>query len=164
MSPFLFAFVAIELLAVAWIDLKHKTISNRWHLVNFLLAIGLYLALPETYQLKWEVLLFPVAYVLVGFFLFLAGIMGAGDSKFLASLCLLLPLEFQLPFFEYLVGATLIIGGSFLLYRLFRDRERVRAYLWTRHWQGIKLIIKSEFSYAPVILLAWVFLGVKQWT
>lgn len=164
MGPLLYGFIAFQLLIVALIDFKSKKISNYWHLLNFLLGVALYIFMPETFQLKWEILLFPVGFILFGFLLFLAGIMGAGDSKYLASLCLVIPLEYHLPFLEMLLVCTIVVGAILLLYRVFRDFRKLQAYAWSRYWQGIKDVIKSEFSYAPVIFLAWVFLGVRQWT
>ncbi|HXH73377.1 MAG TPA: prepilin peptidase [Bacteriovoracaceae bacterium] len=158
---FLYSFIAIQLFIVAWIDLKTKVISNYWHLLNLLVAIVIYVVQPDTF--KWEVFLFPLGYVLTGFMLFLAGIMGAGDSKYLASLCLVIPLEFHLPFFEALLLTTMMVGALLLSSRIVKNFQKLRAYAWTRYWQGIKDVIKSEFSYAPVIFLAWIYLGVSLW-
>ncbi len=163
MNPLLFFFIATQLLIVAFIDFKHKVISNRWHLLNIILAIFLYTSAPEGFQFEWQILVFPMGYILFGFLLFLVGVMGAGDSKYLASICLLIPLQFHFAFFEMLLLSTSCVGGCLLVYRLFKDFRKIQAYLLTRYWQGIKLIIKSEFSYAPVIFLAWILLGLKQW-
>jgi prepilin peptidase CpaA len=163
MNIWIFVLVLIQLTIVAWIDLKRKTISNRWHFLNLVMAMGLYAWNVDPFLFKWQVLLLPLGYVLFGFLMFLVGIMGAGDSKYLASLNLIIPLEFHLPFFESLLTCTIFLGTGIFLFRVFRDRQRLYAYVWARHWQGIKEAIKSEFSYAPVFFLAWMLLGAKIW-
>ncbi len=164
MGLYLYIFITIQLLIVSWTDLKTKKISNYWHVLNLVASIGLFIFAPEILEFKWQSLLFPFGFLLIGFLLFALEVMGAGDSKYLASLYLLIPVEFHLPFFEMLLITTLMIASVILIYRLGMDYQKLKAYFWTRHWQGIKGIIKSEFSYAPVILLAWIFLGVRQWT
>lgn len=162
MGPVLYGYVAVQLLVVAGIDLKTKKISNYWHLLNLIVGACLYIFVPD-FLFKWEVLLFPAGFILFGFLLFLGGVMGAGDSKYLSSLCLVIPLEFHLPFLEMLLMCTMVVGGLLLLYRILRDFRKLQAYAWSRYWQGIRDVIKSEFSYAPVIFLAWVFMGVRLW-
>jgi Flp pilus assembly protein protease CpaA len=142
-----------QLAAVAWIDLRSKKISNYWPLINIVLATGLHVLDPH-FQLSWQLLLFPVGFIVIGFLLFLAGIMGAGDSKYLASLFLCLPTEQHFIFFERLIECTIVVGLINLALKVGRGV----------HWQGWKNLVKSNFSYAPVILLAWIFLGIRLWT
>jgi prepilin peptidase CpaA len=163
MSMLIYIFITIQLIFVSWYDLKYQLISNKWHLVNALACGILYYLFPEMYHLKFQVLLFPAGLILGGFFLFLLGIMGAGDSKYLASLFLIIPLEYHLPFFEMLVLGTLCVGGILLSWKVLRNGRLLRAYVWSRHWQAVQDLVKSHFSYAPVILLAWVFIGLREW-
>lgn len=158
-----FLLILCELLIVAWVDFKTCKISNKWILLNSLLALGFYLFLPEIYRFSWEIFVFPIGFIVGGFFLYLANIMGAGDSKFLASLFLMTPLEFHFSYFEKLAVSTIITGGILLLYRISINSGKLRAYLVNRYWEGIKATIKSRFSYAPVILLAWMLLGRTLW-
>lgn len=158
-----FAFVLAELLIVGWIDFKTQKISNKWILVNLVSALVLYIAARDLYPLSWETLIFPVGFILVGFLLFLLNVMGAGDSKFLASLFLLIPLEYQLLFFEKLVVSTIITGSILLTFKVISERERLKAYLLSRYWPGIRDTIKSRFSYAPVVTVAWILLGFNLW-
>jgi prepilin peptidase CpaA len=152
-----------ELLIVAWIDFKTKKIWNHWILGNVLVAITFHLFLRSLYPLHWETLLFPVGFVLIGFLLFLVNVMGAGDSKFLASLFLIIPLEFHQLFFSKLILSTIVTGGLLLIYRIIKNGPDLRAYLASGHWEGIKLTIRSRFSYAPVIFLAWIMTGLDVW-
>lgn len=158
-----FLLILCELLIVAWVDFKTCKISNKWLLLNCLLAVAFYLVLPDVYRFSWEVFVFPVGFIVGGFFLYLANIMGAGDSKFLASLFLITPLEFHFPYFEKLIISTVITGAILLIYRISRNSGKLKAYLVNRYWEGIRATIKSRFSYAPVILLAWMLLGRSLW-
>lgn len=164
MNHFIFALIAIELMGVAWIDLRTKKISNFWSLLNIAAAAGLYLFLPQLYPFSWEIIFFPVGFIVIGFCFFLMGIMGAGDSKFLASLFLMIPVEYHLPFFEKLLLTTMVVGGLRLGFKLFKEFRKIKAYLWSQYWQGLKDTIRSRMSYAPVIFLAWLVLGMELWT
>ena len=163
MSPIIFGLILIQLLAVAWIDLKTHKISNRWAMLNVLLSVVFHIFFRSYYPLDWEVLLFPVGFIVIGFFLFLFNIMGAGDSKYLASLFLIVPVELHLGFFERLLLSTMLVGAFLLTAKVIKNFTQLRAYFIGHYWSGIKGIIKSRFSYAPVILIAWIILGVNQW-
>lgn len=158
-----FALVLAELLVVGWIDYKTQKISNKWILVNAVVAIGLYAFGGSYYPLSWQMLFFPLGFIVIGFLLFLMNVMGAGDSKFLASLFLLIPLEYQLLFFEKLVVSTIITGSILLTIKVISEKERLKAYLLSRYWPGIRDTIKSRFSYAPVVTVAWILLGFNLW-
>lgn len=163
MMAFVFSLVLMELLVVAWIDFKTHKISNKWSLLNISLAVVLYFTLGTLYPLNWEVLFFPLGFIVIGFILYLMNIMGAGDSKFLASLFLLIPLEYHLLFFEKLVLSTIITGAFLLTYRIIRNSGKLKAYLISQYWEGVKVTLKSRFSYAPVIFMAWLILGLNIW-
>jgi prepilin peptidase CpaA len=158
-----FLLILVELLLVAWFDIRTKKISNRWVLGNLLFAPVLYVLLPETYPWDWTVLIFPVGCILVGFFLFLLGIMGAGDSKYLASLFLITPPDLHMFLFTQLINSTAIVGFVFLSLKIAKDFQKIRAYALSAYWQGLKETIRSHFSYAPVILMAWLLVGYKIW-
>ena len=162
MIKWLFGVLALELVLVASIDLKHKKISNLWSVFNLIFAVILW---PMDYLGPWnfQVLLFPIGFLIVGFFLFNWKIMGAGDSKFLASLFLCLPLGLHLIFFENLMMSTIMVGAILLSMRILRDPSKFRSYLLSRHWQGLMNMVKSRFSYAPVMLLAGILMGVHLW-
>lgn len=158
-----FSLVLFELITVAWIDFKSEKISNKWILINCFASILFHLLARNLYPLDWGVFIFPVGFIVVGFFLYLMNVMGAGDSKFLASLFLVIPLEFHLPFFEKLVISTLLTGGILFLYRILVNGSKIKAYFLSRSWEGIREALKSRFSYAPVIFLAWIILGLNIW-
>ena len=159
----IFALVLAELLFVGWTDFKTQKISNNWIAINFVVSIILHFTFQTLYPLSWEVLIFPLGFILMGFFLYLFHVMGAGDSKFLASLFLIIPLEYHLVVFEKLVLSTVVTGSCLLTYRVIKNHHTLRVYLLSRYWDGIKQTIKSRFSYAPVILVAWILFGFNLW-
>ena len=163
MSKWIFSLILVELLFVSWIDIRIKKISNLWCLFNLMLAIAFHIFLQADYPLAWATLVFPVGWIIGGFILFILGIMGAGDSKYLASLFLLIPLEQQAVVFEKIIIATLIVGVLMLTIKLGRDFQKLKAYALSSYWAGLKESIRSHFSYAPVILLAWLMFGAEIW-
>lgn len=156
MNNFIFIAILIQLVTVTWIDVRDKKISNYWILINIALSILFHLFFREIYPLSWEILIFPVGFIAIGFFLFVLGIMGAGDSKYLASLCLVIPLNYHLAFLEKLVVSTLIVGFVLLSIKILKNFSDVKTYLLSGYWSGLRSVIKSRFSYAPVILLTWI--------
>jgi prepilin peptidase CpaA len=158
-----FIVVMIELLFVGWIDFKTKKISNYWVILNVILSIGLYMMASDVYHLSLNILIFPLGFIVAGFILFLLNIMGAGDSKFLASLFLLTPSEYQIILFEKILLSTIVTGALLLSFSFVRNRKVLIAFMTNRHWRGIRDIIKSRFSYAPVISVAWLLLGRDLW-
>jgi prepilin peptidase CpaA len=159
----IFALILCELLIVAWIDYQTEKISNKWVVLNAVASVILHASIRNLYPLSWEVLLFPVGFIVIGFFLYLLNIMGAGDSKFLASLFLIVPLEFHLLFFSKLIISTIVVGSVLLIIRFVKHGPQLKAYFLSHYWQGIKTTLKSRFSYAPVIFLAWIILGINIW-
>lgn len=163
MIHWIFFLILIQLIAVSWIDIKTRKISNLWVLLNGLIGLGFHIILKDTYPIGWATLYFPLGWLAGGFILFLLGIMGAGDSKYLASLFLLVPVNLQDDLFEKLILSTCVVGFVMLTFKILRDFKTIKAYALSSYWVGLKKRIKSHFSYAPVILFAWVMLGVEQW-
>ena len=155
MIVWIYFLVLSELAIVSWIDIKTKKISNFWFIIN--------LFYPVVYHWEWASLIFPIGWIVVGFILFVLKIMGAGDSKFLASLFLLVPLEQHAGMFEKVLYSTLIVGLCMLSFKIAKDFKNIKAYALSMYWQGFKDSIRSNFSFAPVVLLAWILLGVEQW-
>lgn len=163
MNSLIFILILIQLAIVSWIDIKTKKISNLWFLFNLLMAVGFHFIYPQYYPWVWTALIFPIGWIIIGFILFLLGIMGAGDSKYLASLFLVIPVEQQAVLFEKIIISTLIVGFATLAIKVAKDFQKIKAYAISTYWVGLKDSIKSHFSYAPVIFLAWILLGVEQW-
>ena len=91
--------------------------------------------------------------------LFVLNIMGGGDSKYLSSLYLLVPLDFQESTFHYLLYATILVGSTLLLFNLLKNFDIIVVYSRTKDIAGIKRIFGKKFTYAPVIFIAWMWFG-----
>lgn len=154
-----YIFIAIQLLFVAYIDFKTRKISNIWMIINGLFFCLLTLIFPQYYNWSLGVFLFPVVFLFVGFGLFLMNIMGGGDSKYLSSLYLLIPLEFQETTFFYLLYATVLVGSTLLLFNLLKNLDIIIVHFRMGDIQGIKRIFGKKFTYAPVIFIAWMWFG-----
>lgn len=158
---YLYTLVALQLLVVSLIDLKTKKISNYWLLVNFVIAIAAYVG--GLHPFEWKILLYPVGAVVVGFALFLVNIMGAGDSKYLASLFLVLPYRLHQSYLENVLISTILVGAILLMTKLLTRFSRIKGYALSLHVKGVLSEIRSHFSYAPVLFLAWLLLGKSLW-
>ena len=160
-SVFLFLFA--ELVAVSYIDWKYKKISNFWSILNMLLFVVVLQVFPGVYALSWRSLIVSMSFLFVGFILFRLKIMGAGDSKFLFSLYLLIPESLQEDCFLYLTISTILIGVSLLIYNTYKNADILDQAVKTKNIALIKKVYGSRFSYAPVVLLSWVILASFKW-
>jgi prepilin peptidase CpaA len=154
-----FIFISIQLLVVAYIDFKNSKISNVWILINFIFFCVLTIVYPKIYFWNVSVMLFPVVFLIVGFGLFVMNIMGGGDSKYLSSLYLLIPLGVQEIAFLYLLYATIIVGSSLLLFNTLKNLDKIILLMKVADVKGIKKIFGKKFTYAPVIFIAWMWFG-----
>lgn len=154
-----FIFLSIQLLFVAYIDFKTSKISNVWLLINFIFFCVLTYVYPQIYFWNLNTWLFPVAFLLVGFVLFVMNIMGGGDSKYLSSLYLLIPQNFQETVFLYLLYTTVIVGSSLLLFNALKNFDKIILMGRIGDVAGIKKIFGKKFTYAPVIFIAWMWFG-----
>lgn len=154
-----YIFVSIQLLFVAYIDFKTKKISNMWMLINFLFFCLLTVIFPTVYVWTWHIFFFPLAFLFVGIMLFVMNIMGGGDSKYLSSLYLLVPLNHQEATFIYLLYATILVGSTLLLFNILKNFDIIVMYFKARDIAGIKRIFGKKFTYAPVIFIAWMWFG-----
>ncbi len=154
-----FIFISIQLLVVAYVDFKTTKISNVWLLINFIFFCVLSLIFPEVYAWSLQTLLFPLAFVFVGFILFVLNIMGGGDSKYLSSLYLLIPTAHQEVALVYLLYTTVIVGSSLLLFSALKNFDSIIVLIRTGDIFGIRKIFGKKFTYAPVIFIAWMWFG-----
>ncbi len=154
-----YIFVSIQLLFVAYIDFKTQKIANMWVLINFLFFCLLSAIFPTLYIWSVQVFIFPLAFLFVGFALYMMNIMGGGDSKYLSSLYLLVPLEMQESVFTYLLYATILVGSTLLLFNLLKNLDIIIIHFKMKDIAGIKKIFGTKFTYAPVIFIAWMWFG-----
>lgn len=163
MILWIYFFILIELAVVSWIDVRTKKISNLWFIFNLLLAVVFHYFYQESYPWQLTTLFFPVIWLLAGFGLYWLEIMGAGDSKYLSSLFFIIPLEHQGLMFEKIIYSTCVVGFVMLSIKFLKDFQKIKAYAFSTYWKGVKESIRSSFSYAPVIFLAWILFGIGQW-
>lgn len=155
----IYVFVLIELVAVSYGDVKTNKIPNYWSILNLALFLVLLGVAPNHYHFVPETFLFSGVFLAVGFILFLLNIMGGGDSKFLFTFFLLLPVSIHEETFYYLLLSTVFIGSFFFLSNALKNRKVLwRAFL-TSDIRAVKNCFGTKFSFAPVILVAWIWLG-----
>lgn len=160
MIPFvIYIGILIELLVVSWTDVKTKKISNYWSLANILIFVLLTFIFPEYYIWAWQSFLYSGVFLVIGFILFLLNIMGGGDSKYLFSFFLLIPLGLQEQSFFYLLVSTVVTGIIFFFMNFFTNLKDIVRYFKVGDYQGVKSCFGSKFAFAPVILLAWLCIG-----
>lgn len=152
--------ILIELIFVGYFDFKYKKISNRWSVFNLILFIAFVFTLPELYQFSWQAMFFPLVFFVITFFLYLARIMGAGDSKFLFTFYMIIPAQYQEPVFLYQAYLTIAIGGSLLIFNTAKNFDKLKLAFIYHDLSLVKNVYGKKFAYAPVILGAWIWFGV----
>ena len=152
----------IEMIFVSYVDLKKKKISNNWIFVNCILYIAALIFFPKIYNFSWEVLVFPLSFLFVGYILFLLKIMGAGDSKYLAMLFLLIPLRLQEEYFLTLTYITIWVGLILLSRNSIKNFEKLVVAYKLKDIRIVKGVYGKKFSFAPVIMVTWIWFGLKN--
>ena len=101
--------------------------------------------------------------IVAGFVLFVFHIMGAGDSKYLASIFLLIPTPYHMLFMEKLLTVTIFVGTILLIMKFVKSAAKIKAYLMTFYLKAVQNELHSRISYAPVILVSWILFGIALW-
>ena len=154
-----YIFLLIELIAVAYVDILHRKISNYWIIVNILTFITLLVISPQAYQLSISTFFYSFVFLIMGFILFLLNVMGGGDSKFLFSLYLLIPVSLQESAFLNLIYSTLFIGGILFLTTIAMNWKQIIFATKYKDMGTLKIVIGRKFAFSPVILVAWIVFG-----
>ncbi len=128
-------------------------------LINSAFFVVLTLVFPDIYKWNLQVFIFPLAFLFVGFALYTLNVMGGGDSKYLSSLYLLVPLDFQESVFTYLLYATILVGSTLLVFNTLKYLDIILIHIRMKDVAGIKRIFGKKFTYAPVIFVAWMWFG-----
>jgi prepilin peptidase CpaA len=155
----IFFFILLELLVVSYADMMYKKIKNIWSLLNITTYIIFIFIFPSDYFFNFKHWLYPSVFLGVGFFLFVIKIMGGGDAKFLASLFLLVPSYLQDKFLLLLLYSTVFVGLTMFLYNCYTSRDILKQAWAERSILMVKGVFGTRFTYAPVILIAWIWLG-----
>jgi prepilin peptidase CpaA len=165
MPWYIYSLVFLELTFVAWIDFKTSIISNYWFLVNILAFVLFSIFLPDVYVFGIKNFFLPLAFIFVGYMLFTLNIMGAGDSKYLFSLFILIPYESQDYMLYTLIYSTVVVGGMSFFINIYQNTQKLKLAFENKNVELIKGIFGKKFTYAPVILLSWIWFGylVRVW-
>ena len=159
LSVYLFLFC--QLIFVGWVDYQTKKVSNYWFLINLSFYVLFLCFFPQGYPFSWETFFYPFVFLLVGFGLFCAKIMGAGDTKYLFSFFLLIPVKFHESFFLLLLYSTMAIGFALFFYNTFKNIDKIRTAFMLKDISLIKGVYGKKFAYTPVIAVTWVLFGWK---
>jgi len=161
MPATIYIFILIQLIAVSIGDVFTKKIPNAYSILNILLFFVFLFIFRQHYIPSFQLLVYSLIFLFVGFGLFLLRIMGGGDSKYLFSLFLLIRKEIQDITFYYLLLSTIMIGTSFLLMNVVKNFSKIKLALSTRNFPELKNCFGTKFSFAPVILVTWGLVGWK---
>ncbi len=161
MNLYLYLILLLELFVVSFIDVRVKKISNLWSIAHILIFAGMSIYSGTSPEITHFI--FPLGMIVTGFVLFVFHIMGAGDSKYLASLFLLIPTPLHIHFMEKLLTVTIFVGTILLMMKFVKSAAKIKAYLTTFYFKALRAEIHSRFSYAPVILVAWILFGTALW-
>jgi prepilin peptidase CpaA len=161
MPLLVFIYVAFQLLTVAYIDVKSKKISNSWAIANIFLYAALVFLLPTYYKFSFDTFVWPIGFFVAGFLLFIVKVMGGGDSKYLASFYLLIPVQFHEEAFMSLAVATLFVGGSVFIKNIMKNSDLIVLAWKEKNAVHIRNVFGKKFSFAPVIFISWMWFG---WT
>ena len=161
-----FFFILIELVVVSFGDMRTKKIPNFWAIFNIIVFILFLFFLPHQYPLIFSMFLPSIAFLGVGFILFLLKIMGGGDSKYLFSFFLLVPLSLHSTLFNNLLISTTIIGSVFLIRNIIKNFEGIYCSIRIGQFRTLKGYFGTKFPFSPVILVSWLFTGydLRIWT
>ena len=164
MSLALYLFVLIEIIFVSIGDFKYRKIPNFWSIFHIGIYIVLLFLFPQEFYLASQTFIISTSFFVVGFILYLLKIMGGGDAKYLSTIVLLIPVGLQMKFVELLFLSTIIVASILFIKSIVKNFSEVIQALKAFHFQGAKNYFGSKFAYAPVILLAWIILGLELYT
>ncbi len=152
--------ILVCLVAVAWIDFRTKKISNHWTLFNLISFVGL-VAFSPLHHLNLHTFIYPVLILLTGFVLFTLNVMGGGDAKYISTLFLLIPQQWHAAFLERLVISTCLIACMLIIVNISRNYSKVIKEVQLRNLKGLSSCFGTRFSYAPVVLFAWLWFAAE---
>ncbi len=120
-----------------------------------ILTIGL----SPLYTWHWEQFFIPSIMLVSGFVLFLIGIMGGGDAKFLSTFYLLIPELQHQEFLFHLLTVTAVLALGFLIYNIIRNRQKFWLGILTKDGKLLSSCLGTKFPFAPVIAVSFMWWG-----
>lgn len=154
-----YIFLLIELIAVAYIDITQRKIANLWPVLNLFIFLLFIIFMQDVYRLEWNTFFYSIVFFSVGLALFALKIMGAGDSKYLFSFFLLVPVDYQESALLCLLYVTVLVGGVLFLINCWNERDKIVQAWKNKDIKMLKGIMGRKFAFAPVILLSWMWFG-----
>ena len=145
----LYFFLLIQLFAVAWLDFKYRKISNVWILINLIVFGVTYFYIKGDYNFNYLQVYYPIVFFVVGFAFYMLRIMGGGDSKYLVSMYLLIPLNFHESFLYNLLAVTCAIGGAQFLYNSYKGRDLLKQFLKTKKFIIPQKMLWKKIPFCP---------------
>lgn len=158
----IYTFIFLQLFFVTIGDVKYKKIPNLWSLLNIAIAVILFVLFPDLYIFGLKTFQFSIGFIIVGFMLFQLKIMGGGDSKFLASLFLIIPTANHDNFFYFLLISTIIVGVIAFLRNMVEQRGQLIQSIKLRDIEGVRTVFGSKFAFAIVIMITWFLIGLNN--
>jgi len=159
----LYLFLIIQLAAVSYVDLKTKKISNIWFVLNVSVFLCLYFLFDGLYEITFVTFFYSIIFFIVGLFFFSIKIMGAGDSKYLVSFFILVPVRFQESALMNLLEATIIIGTIHFIFNSFKERKKIKRVFIEKKITLLRECYGKKFPFAPVILVSWMLFGWRNY-
>jgi len=157
-----YLFILLQTIIVATIDLKTRKISNSWSLFNIIFYfLGIFF-LSTTYMFSWESWAFPVGIFILGFGLYYLKIMGGGDSKFMATIFVVIPPAYHEQLAMNLIMTTIVCAGAIFLFNFFRNVKKIKNAVLLNELFLLKGIWGKKFPFAPIISLSVGLLGWQQ--
>lgn len=154
-----YLFIFIELLLVAWGDFKTRKISNYWSILNLIIFAIVAFIFPETYKIHHDIFIYSGLFLFVGFALFVMKVMGGGDAKFLSTFILIVPYSLHDKYLNYLLIGTVIVASILFMKNVIKNFKFLIEKLKVFDFEAVKSCFGSKFAFAPVILLAWILIG-----
>lgn len=155
----LYIFILVEVLIVGYIDFKYKKIFNYWSLINVVVYCISLFVFKNYFFFNISTFMWPLGFLIVGFFLFTLKIMGGGDSKFLFSFFLIIPEKFHEVFFLNLIYATVVVGCLMLIFNTVKNIDKLKIAYIHKDMSFIRNVYGTKFAYAPIIGLSWILFG-----
>ena len=87
--------------------------------------------------------------------------MGGGDSKFLFTFFLIVPLNLQEQTFEYLLASTILVGTFVFITNISKNFDKLKYALRARDRAAVRSCFGTKFAFAPIILITWIWVGWK---
>ncbi|MBL6989290.1 MAG: hypothetical protein ISR65_05915 [Bacteriovoracaceae bacterium] len=86
-------------------------------------------------------------------------IAGGGDAKYLSTVFLLTPHGLHSTFLLQILYSTILVGLLMIVNNTIKNFHEIVSLIRGNNWRLVGQFYGKKFSYAPVILLAWMGIG-----